>query len=108
MRAIVKKGLSLDLVDDAEFRAAVLMTARAGQSYVEQGQSKLPHRTYMGTQALTALDDKLDLKVSECIEGRIKEIGAMIISDGWTSVQHRPILNALLSTPVVPCRSKVL
>jgi hypothetical protein len=100
MRAIVKKGLSLDLVDDAEFRAAVLMTARAGLSYVEQGQPKLPHRTYMGTQALAALDDKLDLKVSECMEGLIEEIGAMIISDGWTSVQDRPILNALLSTPV--------
>jgi len=24
----------------------------------------------------------------------------MIISDGWTSVQSRPIINALLSTPV--------
>ena len=28
MRALVKKGLPLDLVDDDEFRAAVLITAR--------------------------------------------------------------------------------
>ena len=55
MRALIKKGLSLDLVDDSEFRAAVLMTARAGPIYVDAatGQPKLPHRTYMGTQALT-------------------------------------------------------
>ena len=29
-RGMVKKGLSLDLVDDSEFRAAVTITARAG------------------------------------------------------------------------------
>ena len=66
MRALVKKGLPLDLVDDDEFRAAVLITARAGRVYVDgpTGHSKLPHRTYMGSKALTDLDDKLELKVS--------------------------------------------
>lgn len=32
-RALIKKGLAIDLVDDKEFRAAVLATARAGLSY---------------------------------------------------------------------------
>ena len=102
MRALVKKGLPLDLVDDDEFRAAVLITARAGRVYVDgpTGHSKLPHRTYMGSKVLTDLDEKLELKVSQSIDGLIEEIGAMVISDGWTSVQDRPILNALLSTPV--------
>ena len=33
MRALAKKGLSMDLVDDDEFRAAVTMACRAGQSF---------------------------------------------------------------------------
>ena len=101
MRTLVKNGLPLHLVDCAEFRAAIVMTARAGSSYVHAtGEPKLPHRTYMGSKVLKDLDDKLDLQVSECIEGLINEVGAMIISDGWNSPQDRPIINALLTTPV--------
>ena len=100
IRAFVRKGLPLDLFDCEEFRAAVLITARAGTTYVEAGKPKLPHRTYMGTKALTALDEKLELKISGCMAGLITEIGAMVISDGWTSIQDRPIINALLATPV--------
>ena len=36
--------------------------------------------------------------VSKKIHGLIKETGAVLISDGWTSVQSRPIINAFLST----------
>ena len=32
-RALIRKGRPLDLVDDSEFRKAVLLTARAGMSY---------------------------------------------------------------------------
>ena len=71
----MKRGLPLDVFDCEEFRAAVLITARAGTSYVEAGKPKLPNRTYMGTQALTALDDKLDQKISGCMAGLITEIG---------------------------------
>lgn len=101
MRALVKKGLPLDLADDDEFRAAVLITARAGLTYVDaqKGDSKLPHRTHMTNKELPKLDDKLDAKVAKKINGLIKETGAMLISDGWTSVQARPIINALLATP---------
>ena len=55
IRAFVRKGLPLDLFDCEEFRAAVLITARAGTTYVEAGKPKLPHRTYMGTKALQKL-----------------------------------------------------
>jgi hypothetical protein len=47
----------MDLVDDEEFRTAVLMTARAGLSYVD-GQTadpKLPHRTKMTNTTIVAL-----------------------------------------------------
>lgn len=101
MRAIVQKGLPLDLVDSPEFRAAVLMTARAGQGYVDsqKNESKLPHRTTMTSKVLPALDEMLDAKVSESIKGLITETGGLIISDGWTDVAGHPIVNALLATP---------
>jgi len=100
-RALVKKGLALDLVDDPDFRAAVLATARAGQTYVDaqQGDCLLPHRTKMSTVCIPELDKKLAGKVRRKIQGLVAETGSMIISDGWTSVQNRPIVNALQSTP---------
>ena len=54
----------------------------------------------MQTNVLPALDKKLITLVESKIEGLLQLTGAMIISDGWTSVQDRPIINALLSTPV--------
>ena len=100
MKAIVKKGLAIDLVDDPDFRAAVLLTARAGSGYVDaqKGDTKLPRRKYMTNKVLPALDDKLNAAVAKKIDGLIQETGAVLISDGWTSVQQRPIINALLST----------
>ena len=100
MLAFVKKGLCLHLVDDEEFRAAVLATARAGNSFVDaqKGDSLLPRRTYMTNTVLPMLDAKLDAKVARTVNRLVKETGAMLISDGWTSVQARQIVNCLLAT----------
>ena len=100
-KALVKKGLAIDLVDDPCFRSAITMTARAGTQYVDaqKGTCKLPHRNYMQTNVLPALDKKLITLVESKIEGLLQLTGAMIISDGWTSVQARAIVNALLATP---------
>ena len=53
----------------------------------------------MTSKVLPALDEMLDAKVSESIKGLINETGGLIISDGWTDVAGRPIVNALLATP---------
>ena len=100
MRAPVKNGLPMSLADDLEFRAAITMSARCGLTYMDgqKGDSKMPHRTFMMEKVLPALDAKLDAKVSKKIDGLIKETGACIISDGWTSCQRRPIINAIVST----------
>jgi hypothetical protein len=100
-KALVKKGLAIDLVDDPCFRAAITMTARAGLQYVDAQNNtcKLPHRTCMSNKVLPALDKKLTEQVEAKIKGLLKLTGAMIISDGWTSIQARPIVNALLATP---------
>ena len=97
----MKNGLAIDLVDDPPFRAAITMTARAGSQYVDEHNNtcKLPHRTCMNNKILPALDKKLTAQVEAKITGLLKQTGAMIISDGWTSVQSRAIVNALLAAP---------
>ena len=100
-KALVKKGLAIDLVDDPFFRSAITMTARAGRQYVDgqKNTCKLPHRTAMMNNILPSLDKKLTAQVEAKISGLLQQTGAMIISDGWTLVQSRPIVNALLATP---------
>jgi hypothetical protein len=81
-RALVKKGLAIDLVDDVEFRKAILLTARAGLSYVDaqKAESYLPHRTKMSTGFIPELDVKLHEKMSKRIYGLIKQTG---MSAAW-------------------------
>ena len=76
-RAICRKGLAIDLVDDLEFRKAVLMTARAGLGYVDahKSESMLPHRTKMATCHIPALDDKIHAATTKKIYGLIQETG---------------------------------
>ena len=98
-KALVKKGLAIDLVDDPCFRSAITMTARAGPQYLQNNTCMLPHRTCMNNKILPALDTKLTARVEAKISGLLQLTGAMIISDGWTSIQARAIVNALLATP---------
>ena len=84
-RALIRKGLALDLVDEPEFRKAVLMTAKAGLSYARSESADhndciLPHRTKMTTVCVPRLDDKLNSKVSKRVDGIIDETGARLLS----------------------------
>ena len=87
----MKRGLPIDVVDDPFFRSAITLTAQAGTQYVEKGTCKLPHRTCMNKNILPALDKKLTAQVEAKISGLLQQTGAMIISDGWTSIQSRAI-----------------
>ena len=80
-RALIKKGLQLDLVDDSEFRKAVLLTARTGMSYTHNDQearndSKLPHKTKMASVCVPKLDAKLDEKVNKRVDGIVADTGS--------------------------------
>lgn len=100
-KVIGAKGLPIDFVDDPFVREAIFMTARAGKGYIGASTNScmLPHKTCMTKKILPALDSKLTAEVEAKILGLLAETGAMIISDGWTSVQARPIVNALLTAP---------
>ena len=101
MRAIAKKGLSMDFADDREVRKAITMTAKAGMSFVD-GKTydcKMPRRYKMTNTVLPRVDAELDGKICKRIDALMKKTGCVLLSDGWTSVSSRPIINALLSTP---------
>ncbi len=72
-RALVKKGLAIDLVDDAEFRKVVLMIARAGLqlSSVDavKAEPHLAHRTKRSTVCIPAVENKVEALVSKRING---------------------------------------
>ncbi len=81
-RALVRMGLPIQLVDDAEFRKAVLYTTRAGLSYVDaqKGEPKLPHRTKMSTVCIPMLDAKLHAKVTRRSKGSsLKQVSACLL-----------------------------
>ena len=101
MRVIVKKALPLDLADDPEFRRALKKTCRAGQAYIDPKTQdvKLPRRKKLTQKVLPALDEKLEKKIRKKVEGLLQQCGCTVLSDGWTSIASRPIINALLSTP---------
>ena len=50
--------------------------------------------------SLPALDAKLEANIRVKMQGLAEMTGVTIISDGWTNVQSKPIINALASLPV--------
>eukprot|EP00967_Tisochrysis_lutea_P026088 scaffold30163_cov33-Tisochrysis_lutea.AAC.1 len=54
----------------------------------------------MTQKVLPALDAALDAEVSAKVHGMAESVGVTIVSDGWTNVQHKPIINALVSLPL--------
>ena len=100
-KALVKKALPLDLVDDSEFREAIKATAKCGTTYIGgDGDIKLPYRKGMTSTVLPKVDGDLDKKTRATVLGIVEMTGCLLLSDGWTSTQNRPIINALAATPL--------
>ena len=99
-RVMVKKALPLDLVDDPLFREATACTAKCGSKNLLVGNElRLPHRKKMTEKVLPQLDAQLTAEVVTKVQGLADAVGVTIVSDGWTNVQHKPIINALASFP---------
>lgn len=100
MKVIVKKALPLDLVNDPIFRNAVELTAKAGsKNMLSGGELQLPKRKHMTDKILPLVDLELDAEVKAKVNGLLMLTGATLISDGWTSVANKPIINALVAVP---------
>lgn len=100
-RVIVKKALPLDLLDEPEFRTALTLTAKCGAlNLLPGGVLQVPKRKKLTTKILPALDKELDESIRAKIRGIVEHTGVMLMSDGWTNVQSRPILNVIAACPV--------
>jgi hypothetical protein len=101
MRVVVQKALPLDLFNDPVFRKAVALTAMAGRKIVVGGEDTfLPKRKHMTTKILPALDCNLTDKIQKKTANMSAGCGAVLVSDGWTSVSHWPIINTLAALPL--------
>jgi hypothetical protein len=100
-KAIVESALPISIVEKDEFRRAVLMSSQCGSQAISQQpgfvkDTTLPRRTTFTEKLIPELDEKLDKMNMERINGLLTKLSGIIISDGWKSTQHRPILNIIL------------
>ena len=100
-RAAVSAGLPMSFFDNKEVRKAVRMTAECGENYIRTKpggvkETTLPHRTYFTTKLIPKLDKFIDGKNMGKMRGMAEELAAAVFSDGWTAVNHHPIVNIIM------------
>jgi hypothetical protein len=92
-------------VENADFRKAFLVTARAGGRYVglndttKKLEPRLPHRTKLSTTLLDETDWACLQMVSQLKAVTIGETGCTIASDGMVNIKNKPRVNVLYVTP---------
>jgi len=101
LKVCVKKALPLDLFDEPAFREAVVLTAKCGGKILGAHQQvELPKRKKITEKVLPAFDKELDDRIKARMHPVMQMTGVTVLSGGWTSCANRPILNALLVSPL--------
>ena len=100
-RAAVSAGLPMSFFDNKEVRKVVLFTTECGRNYIgtKPGGVKeptLPHRTYFTTKLIPTLDKLIDDQNMGKMRAMTQELVAAVFSDGWTAVDHHPIVNVIM------------
>ena len=101
VRAVVSAGLPMSFFDNKEVRKAFLFTAECGNNYIgtKPGGVKeptLPHRTYFTTKLVPTLDKLIDDQNMGKMRAMSQELTTAVFSDGWTVVDHHPIVNVIM------------
>ncbi len=100
-RSAVSTGLPMSIFDNKEVRKSVRMTVECGENYIrtEPGgvkETTLPHRTYSTTKLILKLDKFIDDKNMGKMREMTEELTVAVFSDGWTAVNHHPIVNIIM------------
>ena len=86
-----------------QVRKAIHMTAKCGTAYLDakepHKETKLPKRKHFTTKLLPKLDETLDSATREFVDKGGDLHGFLVLSDGWESIQTRPIINAIAASP---------
>ena len=81
------------IAKNAAFKEAVMKTAAFKKPYVPSSYHDI--RTTLLVQARADLEAQLDKRVAESV----RKFGGTLAIDGWTSVNSRPLYNAMLVSP---------
>jgi hypothetical protein len=100
-RAVVSAGLPMSFFDNPEVHKTVLMTTECDQNYIrtKPGGVKEPtltHHTFFTTKLITKLDKLIDEKNMGKMREMTSDLAATVFSDGWTTVNHHPIVNIIM------------
>lgn len=90
-RAFYATGMAFSIADNKYFKDAIHAIARAGPSY------NPPNRQALAGKLLSDEVAQVDGKLSE-FKTQLATQGGTLVSDGWTNVQNRPIINFLVVT----------
>jgi len=92
-RMCYSTGVSFNIVNNKHFREMCHKIGEYGPSY--QVTSDYPIRTTLLEKEYTSVRHRVD----ELHATHLSRTGGTIVSDGWSDVQRRPLLNVLLVTP---------
>ena len=84
--------------DNKEVRKSVLFTGECGSNYIgtKPGGVKEPtmtHHTCFTTKIIPTLDELIDNQNMGKMRVMTQEMDVTVFSDGWTVVDHHPIVN---------------
>jgi hypothetical protein len=91
----------MSFFDNPEVLKTVLITTDCGQNYVrtKPGGVKEPtlsHHTFFTTKLIPKLDKSIDDKNMEKMRKMTSDVVATVFSDGWTDMNHHPIVNIIM------------
>ena len=87
--------------DSKEVRTTVLFTTECRINYIgtKPGGVKEPtlsHRTYFTTKLIPTLDKLIDNQNMGKMRSMVQDLAETVFSDGWTVVDHHPIVNVIM------------
>ena len=101
-RAGVSAGLPMSFFYHKEVRKTVYMTTECAGNYIRTKtggvkDTTLTHRTFFTTKLIPKLDKFIDGKNMGKIRAMTKDLATVVFIDGWTVVNHHPIVNIIMS-----------
>lgn len=90
-RMFYANGLAFNVADSKYFKEAIAAVAKCGSGYVS------PNRKALSTNLLSEEVELVDGRVKSHLSDSITT-GLTVVSDGWSNVQNRPIINFLAVT----------
>ena len=101
VRDVVTTVFPMIFFNNEEVRKAVLMTAECGENYImtKPGgvkETTLSYRTFFTTKLIPKLDKLIDDKNMGKMRTMTQDLTAAVFSDGWTAVNHHPIVNIVM------------